>query len=106
MTVNTAAERTVAPGAASDPLAPTIPSVGSARPDPERGRAPLDSIIPGTIAPGTLIGGSYRLMGELGRGAMGVVLHACVALRSPEFDKVVYGAASSLLRLWIARRWS
>jgi len=63
-------------GSGSDPLAPTIPSAGSARPAPDRGRAPLDSIIPGTIAPGTLIGGSYRLMGELGRGAMGVVLLA------------------------------
>src|SRR5688500_880943 len=62
--------------AASDPLAPTIPSAGSVSASPERARAPLDSIIPGTIAPGTLIGGSYRLMGELGRGAMGVVLLA------------------------------
>jgi serine/threonine-protein kinase len=62
--------------AASDPLAPTIPSAGNIRPNPERGRPPLDSIIPGSIAPGTLIGGSYRLMGEIGRGAMGVVLLA------------------------------
>ncbi|HTV19129.1 MAG TPA: protein kinase, partial [Polyangiaceae bacterium] len=65
-----------AAAAASDPLAPTIPSAGSVRPSGERVRAPLDSIIPGTIAPGTLIGGSYRLMDELGRGAMGVVLLA------------------------------
>src|SRR5688572_21487201 len=69
-------DRDASVAAASDPLAPTIPSAGSARPNPERGRAPLDSIIPDTIAPGTLIGGSYRLMGELGRGAMGVVLLA------------------------------
>ena len=61
---------------ASDPLAPTIPSAGGLRQSGERVRAPLDSIIPAAIAPGTLIGGSYRLMGELGRGAMGIVLLA------------------------------
>lgn len=64
----------------SDPLAATVPSAGALRQSGEhstdRARAPLDSIIPGSIAPGTLIGGSYRLMGELGRGAMGVVLLA------------------------------
>ena len=32
--------------------------------------------MPATISPGALIGGCYRLMGELGRGAMGVVLLA------------------------------
>jgi serine/threonine protein kinase len=63
-------------GSVSDPLAPTIPSVAVAKESGERLKAPLDSIIPGSIAPGTLIGGSYRLLGELGRGAMGVVLLA------------------------------
>lgn len=63
-------------GALSDPLAPTVPSLGVIRESGERPRTPLDSIIPGSIAPGTLIGGSYRLMGEIGRGAMGVVLLA------------------------------
>jgi CheY-like chemotaxis protein len=71
-------DREPSPGCASvsDPLAPTIPSGASVRSGVERARAPLDSIIPGSIASGTLIGGSYRLMGELGRGAMGVVLLA------------------------------
>jgi serine/threonine-protein kinase len=57
-------------------LSPTIPSVTSVAPAADRVNAPLDRIIPGSIAPGTLIGGSYRLMDELGRGAMGVVLLA------------------------------
>jgi eukaryotic-like serine/threonine-protein kinase len=69
-------EREPSAGSMSDSLAPTVPSVSSVRTGPDRGKAPLDSIIPGTIAPGTLIGGSYRLLGELGRGAMGVVLLA------------------------------
>jgi eukaryotic-like serine/threonine-protein kinase len=69
-------EREASAGSMSDSLAPTIPSVSSVRSGPDRGKAPLDNIIPGSIAPGTLIGGSYRLMGELGRGAMGVVLLA------------------------------
>jgi CheY-like chemotaxis protein len=69
-------DRETLAGAMSDPLAPTIPSVSSVRTAPDRSKAPLDSIIPGSIAPGTLIGGSYRLMDELGRGAMGVVLLA------------------------------
>jgi eukaryotic-like serine/threonine-protein kinase len=68
--------REPSPGSVSDPLAATIPSVASVRPSGDRLKAPLDSIIPGSIAPGTLIGGGYRLMGELGRGAMGVVLLA------------------------------
>jgi hypothetical protein len=59
----------------SDELAPTVPSASAAK-SGERVRPPLDSVIPGTIAPGALIGGSYRLMGELGRGAMGVVVLA------------------------------
>jgi serine/threonine protein kinase len=69
-------EREPSPESVSDPLAATIPSVASVRPSGERVKLPLDSIIPGSIAPGTLIGGSYRLIGELGRGAMGVVLLA------------------------------
>jgi eukaryotic-like serine/threonine-protein kinase len=69
-------EREPRAGSMSDSLAPTVPSVSAVRPGPERHTAPLDSIIPGSIAPGTLIGGSYRLMDELGRGAMGVVLLA------------------------------
>jgi eukaryotic-like serine/threonine-protein kinase len=69
-------DREPSPGSISDPLAPTIASVTSARQSGERVKVPLDSIIPGSIAPGTLIGGSYRLIGELGRGAMGVVLLA------------------------------
>jgi eukaryotic-like serine/threonine-protein kinase len=60
----------------SDPLAATVPSLGATKPASDAPRAPLDSVIPGTIAAGTLIGGSYRLMGELGRGAMGIVLLA------------------------------
>ncbi|HWO09507.1 MAG TPA: serine/threonine-protein kinase, partial [Polyangiaceae bacterium] len=60
----------------SEQLAPTVPSLGAAKPGADRARVPLDSIIPPSIAPGTLIGGSYRLMGEVGRGAMGVVLLA------------------------------
>jgi serine/threonine-protein kinase len=63
-------------GAISDPLGPTLPSAAGAWSGADRIEAPLGSIIPGSIAPGTLIGGSYRLMGELGRGAMGVVLLA------------------------------
>jgi eukaryotic-like serine/threonine-protein kinase len=69
-------DREPSAGAVSDPLAPTIPSVASVSPSGERPKVALDSIIPGSIAPGTLIGGTYRLMGELGRGAMGVVLLA------------------------------
>lgn len=69
-------DREPSPGSVSDPLAATIPSIASVTPTGERVAVPLDSIIPGSIAPGTLIGGSYRLLDELGRGAMGVVLLA------------------------------
>jgi serine/threonine-protein kinase len=63
--------------AVSDPLAPTV--AGGLRTDSGSSPAdssPLDSIIPSSIGPGKVIGGSYRLIGEIGRGAMGVVLLA------------------------------
>lgn len=64
--------------AASDPFAPTVPGGGaSSNISGDRiASAPLDSIIPASITPGSIIGGCYRLIGELGRGAMGVVLLA------------------------------
>jgi serine/threonine-protein kinase len=59
----------------SDPFAATLLgsalAAGAAVDSP-----PLDSIIPASITAGSVIGGSYRLIGELGRGAMGVVLLA------------------------------
>lgn len=60
-----------------DPLAPTLPG-GSAQEFASVARAESGpfSVIPRSIAPGSVIGGSYRLLSELGRGAMGVVLLA------------------------------
>ncbi len=60
----------------SDPLAPTLPGGGTHSFHERMEGAPLDSIIPASVTPGSVIGGSYRLMDELGRGAMGVVLLA------------------------------
>ncbi len=58
-------------------LTPTLPS-GSWPGAVQRldERAPLDTVIPLNSTPGSLIGGTYRVIGELGRGAMGVVLLA------------------------------
>jgi serine/threonine protein kinase len=63
--------------AVSDPLAPTLPGgLQAGECSGSVDAPPLDSIIPESIGPGKIIGGTYRLMGELGRGAMGVVLLA------------------------------
>lgn len=50
----------------SDPLGPTEPASGSSS----------DNVVPGSIGPGSVIGGTYRVLGEIGRGGMGVVLLA------------------------------
>src|SRR6187399_2051350 len=71
---------TFTPWYGSDSLAPTEP--GSAPPPAvEVTQAPLlaaQQAAPATstLIPGGIIGGSYRLLHEIGRGAMGVVLLA------------------------------
>jgi serine/threonine protein kinase len=54
----------------SEALAPTEPSSAI------RASGDSDNVVPGSIGPGSVIGGTYRVLGEIGRGGMGVVLLA------------------------------
>jgi serine/threonine protein kinase len=60
----------------SDALAPTLPDASAIASRGPGADSFVASIIPPSIVPGSVIGGSYRLLEEIGRGAMGVVLLA------------------------------